>query len=104
MLTRKRHHTYQFRQLPPLTFLCRLLGTPTKNAVGVFDLTPADDAKLFKELNSAVACFDAPVNFSRSRKKAEELDVEAKDTILMIPLAELTVAVDYRVLRTNSPR
>jgi hypothetical protein len=60
-------------------FLCRLSGTPTKNAVGGLDLTPAD-AKLFKELNSAVACFDVAVKLSRSRKKAEELDTEAKDT------------------------
>jgi hypothetical protein len=64
-----------------LTFLCHLSGTPTKDAGGVLDLTPAD-TKLFKELNSAVACFDAPVKFSRSRKKAEELDVEAKDMMV----------------------
>ncbi|KAJ7849510.1 hypothetical protein B0H14DRAFT_3668205 [Mycena olivaceomarginata] len=70
--------TFQFRQLPPFTFLCRLSGTPIVNHMGI-ELTH-EDANLFKELNSAIACFDTAVKLSRSRKKAKELDAEEKDT------------------------
>ncbi|KAJ6548850.1 hypothetical protein B0H19DRAFT_1074654 [Mycena capillaripes] len=78
-----RLQTYQFRQLPPFTFLCRMSGTPAVNPTGI-ELTH-EDANLFKELNSAIACFDAAVKLSRSRKKAKELDAvdaEEEDTTL----------------------
>ncbi|KAJ7851297.1 hypothetical protein B0H14DRAFT_3662242, partial [Mycena olivaceomarginata] len=71
--------TYQFRQVPPFTFLCRLSGMPTSNATGL-ELTP-EDAKLFRELNSAIGCFDRAVKMSRSRKKAKELDAEGDTTV-----------------------
>ncbi|KAF7324216.1 hypothetical protein MSAN_02534100 [Mycena sanguinolenta] len=70
--------TYQFRQLPPFTFLCRLTGTPIVTPMGI-ELTP-EDANLFKDLNSARACLDEAVKMSRSRKKAKELDAEEEDT------------------------
>jgi hypothetical protein len=37
--------------------------------------------KLFRELNSAIGCFDAAVKMSQSRKKAKELDAEEDTTV-----------------------
>ncbi|KAF7335860.1 hypothetical protein MSAN_02332500 [Mycena sanguinolenta] len=45
-------HTYQYLQLPPFQFLCRLSGKPAVHASGL-ELT-SGDAKLFKELSSAI--------------------------------------------------
>ena len=72
-------HTYQFRQLPPFTFLCCLSGTPTKNPSGI-ELT-SEDANLLQELNSAIGCFDAAAKLSRSCKKAKELDAKEDTSV-----------------------
>ncbi|KAJ7783922.1 hypothetical protein DFH07DRAFT_764292 [Mycena maculata] len=64
--------TYQFRLLPPFTFLCRLTSKPTVTPVGL-ELT-VDDAGLFKDLSLQIKCLNDAVKKSRSRKKATEPD------------------------------
>ncbi|KAJ7903001.1 hypothetical protein B0H13DRAFT_2335353 [Mycena leptocephala] len=71
-------HTYQFRQLQPFAFLCRLSHAPSVNPSGI-ELT-VEEASLFKDLSSAIGCFGAAVKLSRSRKKSAELDAEDVDT------------------------
>ncbi|KAJ7688830.1 hypothetical protein B0H17DRAFT_1202698 [Mycena rosella] len=56
-------YTYQYCQLLPFTFLSRLAGNPTMNAVGL-ELTP-EDASLFKDLHSVVSRLNAAVKASR---------------------------------------